>query len=69
MFIEAYDIIFEVKFIHLFFVCRVSSQAIRETFLRIFKAPWEISFKLPNGVQQYIKHYSQVLRFCEMMLF
>ena len=33
-----------------FFVCLVSSQAIRDTFLRIFKALKEISLKLPIGV-------------------
>ena len=34
----------------IFFVCLVSSHAIRETFLRIFKALYERSFKLPIGV-------------------
>ena len=34
----------------IFFVCLVSSQAIKETFLRIFNALKEISFKFPIGV-------------------
>jgi hypothetical protein len=34
----------------IFLVCRVSSQATRETFLRTFKALEERSLKLPIGV-------------------
>ena len=33
-----------------FFVCLVSSQATKETSLRIFNALWDISFRLPIGV-------------------
>ena len=38
------------KLFSIFLVCLVSSQAIKETFLRIFNALCDMSFKLPIGV-------------------
>ena len=69
MHIKAYKIIFNFIFIHYFFVCLVSSQAISETFLRIFKALREISFKLPIGVPTIYKihHFQVQTPLCEMM--
>ena len=44
------SLLFMAKWLVIFFVCLVSSHAINETFLRMFNALGEISFKLPIGV-------------------